>query len=76
MNYDLAVVKGDLQRAIVKITEEEESIRVPRTKLETHRYYVVTGPTWQLQEAGGIEKDREVVGLQAGEGEVTLFRQM
>lgn len=76
MNYDLAVIKGDLQRAIVKITEEEESVGVPRPKLETHRYYVVAGPTWQLQEAGGVEEDREVVCLQTGEGEVTLLRQI
>lgn len=31
------------------------------------------GPARQLQEAGGIEKDREGVGLHAGEGQVPLF---
>lgn len=74
MNYNLAVLEGDLQRAIVKITEEEESIGVPRAKLEAHRYCVVIGSTWQLQEAGSIKKDREGVGLHTGEGQVTLSR--
>lgn len=74
MNCSLAVLQGDLQRAVIKITEEEEPIRVPCTKLEAHRYCVVICPTRQLQEAGGIEKDREGVGLHAGEGQVTLSR--
>lgn len=75
MNYDLAVLQGDLQCAVVKITEEEESVGVPRAEVETHRQCVVTSSAWQLQEAGGIEKDREGVGLHAGEGQVTLLRE-
>lgn len=76
MNCNLAVLEGDLQRAIIKITEEEEPIRVPRTELEAHRYCVVIGSTRQLQEAGGIKKDWEGVGLHTGEGQVTLSRQI
>lgn len=72
MNNNLAVLEGDLQRAVIEVTEEEESIGVPRTKLEAHRHCVVIGSAWQLQEAGGVEKDREGVGLHAGEGQVTL----
>ncbi len=72
MNYNLAVLERDLQRAIVKIAEEEEPIGVPRAKLEAHRYGVVIGSTWQLKEAGSIKKDREGVGLHTGEGQVTL----
>ncbi len=74
MNYNLAVFEGDLQRAIIKVTEEEESIWVPRSKLKAHGYCVVIGSAWQLQEAGGIKKDREGVGLHTGEGQVTLSR--
>lgn len=72
MNYNFAVLEGDLQRAIIKITEEEKPIGVPRTKLKAHRYCVVIGPAWQLQEAGGIKEDWEGVGLHTGEGQVTL----
>lgn len=75
MNYNFAVLEGDLQRAVIEVTEEEEPIGVPRTKLEAQRYRVVIGSTWQLQEAGGIKKDREGVGLHAGEGQVTLSRE-
>lgn len=74
MNYNFAVLEGDLQRPIIKITEEEEPVRVPCTKLEAQRYCVVIGSTWQLQEAGGVKKDREGVGLHTGEGQVTLSR--
>lgn len=74
MNYNFAVIEGDLQRAIIKITEEEEPIGVPRTKLKAHRYCVVIGSAWQLQEAGGIKKDWEGVGLHTGKGQVTLQR--
>lgn len=74
MNCNLAVLEGDLQRAVIEIAEEEEPVGVPRTKLEAHRYSVVIGSTRQLQEAGGVKKDREGVGLHAGEGQVTLSR--
>lgn len=73
MHHDFAVFQCDLQRAIVQVTEEEEPVGVPRPKLEAQRNDVVTGPAWQLQEAGGIEKDWEGVGLHAGEGQVPLF---
>lgn len=33
------------------------------------------GSARQLQEAGGVEKDWEGVGLDTGEGQVTLSRQ-
>lgn len=75
MNNHLAVLQGDLQRAVIQITEEEEPVGVPCPKLEAHRYRVVIGPTRQLQEAGGVKEDREGVGLHAGEGQVTLSRQ-
>lgn len=45
---------------------------IPRTKLQSHRYEVVSGPTGQLEEAGGIKKDGEGVRLHAGKGEVAL----
>lgn len=76
MNYNFAVLEGDLQHPIIKITEEEEPVGVPCTKLEAQRYCVVIGSTWQLQEAGGIKKDREGVGLHTGEGQVTLSRDL
>lgn len=73
VHHNFAVFQWDLQRAIVQVTEEEEPVGVPRPKLEAQRYDVVIGPARQLQEAGGIEKDREGVGLHAGEGQVPLF---
>lgn len=67
-----AVLQRDLQRAVVQVTEEEEAVRVPRAELEAQRYDVVSGPARQLQEAGGVEEDREGVGLHTGEGQVPL----
>lgn len=75
MNYNFALLKGDLQRAVVKITEKEEPIGVPSAKLEAQRYCVVVGSARQLQEAGGIKEDREGVGLHTGEGQITLLRE-
>lgn len=72
MNHNFAVFQRYFQCSIIEITEEEESVWVPRTKLEAHGHDVVIGSTWQLQEAGGIEKDWEGVGLHTGEGQVTL----
>ncbi|TNN63836.1 hypothetical protein EYF80_025954 [Liparis tanakae] len=60
---DRALSIGDRSRKRLKstkITEEEEPVRVPRPELEAHRYSVVIGSARQLQEAGGIKKDREV----------------
>lgn len=68
----LAVLQRDLQRAVVQVAEEEEAVRVPRAELEAQRYDVVSGAARQLQEAGGVEEDREGVGLHAGEGQVAL----
>lgn len=68
----LAVLQRDLQRAVVQITEEKEAVRVPRAELEAQRYDVMSSPARQLQEAGGVEEDREGVGLHAGEGQVPL----
>ena len=76
VNHDFAVFQGYLQGAIIEITEEEQPVGVPRTKLEAHGYRVVIGSAWQLQEAGGVKKDREGVGLHAGEWQVTLSRQI
>lgn len=75
MNYNFAVLQGDLQSAIIEITEHEEPIVIPCTKLEAERYCVVIGSTWQLQETGGVKEDREGVGLHTGEGQVALSRQ-
>lgn len=72
MSYDFAVFQRYFQRSVVKVAEEEEPMWVPGPKLEAHRHCVVIGPTRQLQEARGIEEDREGVGLHAGEGQVTL----
>ena len=74
INNYFAVLQGDLQRSIIQITEEEEAIGVPCTKLEAHRHCVMIGSTRQLQEARGIEEDREGVGLHTGERQVTLHR--
>jgi len=73
MNYNFALLKRDLQCAVIKITEKKKAVRVPRPKLEAHRHCVMIGSTWQLQEAGGIEKDREGVGLHTGERQVALL---
>lgn len=70
-----AVLQGDLQGAVVEIAEHEEPVRVPRAELEAKRYGVVTGSARQLQEAGGVEEDREGVSLHTGEGQVTLLGQ-
>lgn len=72
MDHCSAVLQGDLQGAIIEVTEYEEPVGVPRSELEAERYGVVTGSAWQLQEAGGVEEDREGVSLHAGEGQVTL----
>lgn len=72
MRRRLAVLQRDLQRAVVQVAEEEEAVRVPRAELEAQRYDVVSGAARQLQEAGGVEEDREGVGLHAGEGQVPL----
>lgn len=69
------VLQGDLQGAVVEIAEHEEPVRVPRAELEAKRYGVVTGSARQLQEAGGVEEDREGVSLHTGEGQVTLLGQ-
>lgn len=71
-----AVLQGDLQGAVVEIAEHEEPVGVPRAELEAKRYSVVTGTAWQLQEAGGVEEDREGVSLHTGEGQVTLSGQI
>lgn len=73
MNHNLAVLKRDLQSAVIEVTEEKEAIGVPGTKLEAHGYRVMIGSTWQLQETGGIEKDWEGVGLHTGERQVSLL---
>lgn len=75
MNQDLAIFQRDLQRAVIQVTEQEQPIGVPGTKLEAHGQRVVTGSARQLQEAGGVEEDREGVRLHAGEGQVTLLTQ-
>lgn len=67
-----AVLQGDLQGAVVEVAEQEEPVRVPRAELEAERYGVVARPARQLQEAGGVEEDREGVSLHAGEGQVAL----
>lgn len=72
MDHCSAILQGDLQGAIIEVTEHEEPIGIPRSELEAERYGVVTGSAWQLQEAGGVEEDREGVSLHAGEGQVTL----
>lgn len=72
MHCDFALLQGDLQSPVVKVTEEEKPVRVPGSELEAHRHCVVIGSPWQLQETGGIEEDREGVGLHAGEGQIAL----
>lgn len=72
-DHDLALLQGDLQRAVVQVAEEEQAVGVPRAELEAHRDGVVVGSARQLQEAGGVEEDGEGVGLHAGEGQVTLM---
>lgn len=69
----LSVLQGDLQGAVVEVAEHEEPVRVPRAELEAERYGVVAGPARELQEAGGVEEDREAVSLHAGEGQVALW---
>lgn len=72
MDHCSAILQRDLQGAVVEVAEHEEPVGVPRAELEAERYGVVTGSAWQLQEAGGIEEDREGVSLHAGEGQVAL----
>lgn len=75
MNDDFSIMQGDPERAVIKVTVQEESIRVPCTKLEANRYGVVTGSTWQLEEAGVVEKHGKGVCFHAGEGQVALLGQ-
>ncbi|KAK0140527.1 hypothetical protein N1851_022496 [Merluccius polli] len=65
-------VHGHLQRPVAQVTEQQQSVGVPRAELEAHRRCVVIGPPRQLQEAGGVEEDGEGVRLHAGEGQVAL----
>lgn len=74
-DHHSAVLQGDLQGAVVEIAEHEEPVRVPRAELEAKRYGVMTSSARQLQEAGGVEEDREGVSLHTGEGQVTLLGQ-
>ena len=72
MHRHLAALQGHLQRPVAQVTEQQQSVRVPRAELEAHRRRVVIGPPRQLQEAGGVEEDGEGVCLHAGEGQVAL----
>lgn len=73
MNCNFATLEGDLQRAVIEITEEEEAVWIPRAELEAYGHDVVVGSARQLQEARGVEKDREGVRIHAGERQVKLL---
>lgn len=69
---DSAVFQRELEHAVSQRAEQEEAVRIPRPKLETHRHHVVLPSPRQLQETCAVEGNREGVRCHTGECQITL----